>query len=533
MSKQKTTISPLFLLLGLFCLSSAAEESDSPVAEAPAIPADEFNRGTPKRSAHGLLAAVDDGDYETAAEYLDLDNLQGEASDLTGVQLSRQFSAAIRRADWVDVDELIDDPAGRSDDDLPDYRDSIGVVLIDGQEARLFMQKVLRSDGVAIWKVSNATVSLIPRFYANYSYPEFVEYLAVKMPAGAFLGYEYFKWLILLAAGLTAYALVYLIALAVRRGLGDPEAPSHRRVIRFIMIPFGIWALILTLNAVATWLGSGVTIDAWRKVSPLPILITVWMLFGLINLFRDIYANRMIGLGRPGAAGLLRPAANALKGLIVVFATLIYFDKLGFDITTVLAGLGVGGLAVALALQKPMEDVFGAFTLYTQQPIRLGDFCRIGSESGTIEEIGLRTTRVRTLANTLIAIPNAKLANEPIENISAREKIRYKSTLRLKYGTTPEQIRRVLGGIRDLLESHERILQEGHRVRFNEIADDALLVEALAYLDTTDFAEYLELAEGLNIRILEIVTAAGTSLSLPARTLYVEQGAGAGKVLPG
>jgi MscS family membrane protein len=210
---------------------------------------------------------------------------------------------------------------------------------------------------------------------------------------------------------------------------------------------------------------------------------------------------------------------------------LLYFDKLGFDITTVLAGLGVGGLAVALALQKPMEDVFGAFTLYTQQPIRIGDFCRIGNESGTIEEIGLRTTRVRTLTNTLIAIPNAKLANEPIENISAREKIRYRPILRLKYDTTPEQLRRVLDDIRELFGSHEKILPDSPRVRFNEIADDALLVEALAYLDTTDFAEFLGLAEDLNIRILEIVAEAGTSLALPASTLYVEQRAGA--AMPG
>jgi MscS family membrane protein len=174
-------------------------------------------------------------------------------------------------------------------------------------------------------------------------------------------------------------------------------------------------------------------------------------------------------------------------------------------------------------LQKPMEDVFGAFTLYTQQPIRVGDFCRVGTETGTIEEIGLRTTRLRTLANTLIAIPNARLANEPIDNISARQMIRYRPILRLRYDTTPEQMQQILSGIRDLLDSHEQILPDSQRVRFKEIADDALLIEANSYLNTTDWAMYLELAEGLNIRILEIVADAGTSLSLPAKTLHLEQ----------
>jgi MscS family membrane protein len=159
----------------------------------------------------------------------------------------------------------------------------------------------------------------------------------------------------------------------------------------------------------------------------------------------------------------------------------------------------------------------------------VGDFCRIGDTTGTIEEIGLRTTRIRTLANTLVAIPNGRLATEPIDNISSREKIWYRPILRLRYDTTPEQLRQILEGIRDLLGSHERVLQDNNRVRFKEIADDALLVEVYAYLATTDWAEYLELAEELNIRILEIVARAGTSLSLPARTLHVEQSDAAGR----
>ena len=170
-----------------------------------------------------------------------------------------------------------------------------------------------------------------------------------------------------------------------------------------------------------------------------------------------------------------------------------------------------------------MEDVFGAITLYTQQPIRVGDFCRIGTETGTIEEIGLRTTRLRTLANTLIAVPNARLANEPIDNISARSKILFRPTLRLKYDTSPEQLQSILDGIREMLGTHDRVLQDNHRVRFTNIADDALLIEVYAYVDTRDSAVYLELAEDLNMRILQIVARAGTTLSLPARTLHIEQ----------
>ncbi len=149
---QKTKFSCLLVLgLGLVSLQISAQDASSPAAGGPVIPVDEFDRGTPHRSAEGFIAAVDTGDYETAAEYLDLRNLRGEARELTGAQLARRLDVIIKRATWVDVDDLIDDPAGRSNDNLPDYRDSIGVVVDEGENIRLFMQRVPRDDGVFIW----------------------------------------------------------------------------------------------------------------------------------------------------------------------------------------------------------------------------------------------------------------------------------------------------------------------------------------------------------------------------------------------
>ncbi len=524
---KKTQLSQLLLVsLLVIGAQASAQEASAPATEEPVIVADELDRGTPQRSANGFLAMVDVGDYETAAEYLDLRNLRGEATELTGAQLARRFDVIISRATWVDVGVLVDDPAGRSNDNLPDYRDSIGVVLGGDKEHRLLMQKVPRGDGVSIWKISNATVSLIPSLYSTYGYPKIVEDLRRKLPNVIFLGYELFKWVTVIAVAVFVYVVVFLMALLIRRSLGNPKSPSHQRVFRFLTRPFGTWVVIISMNATAHSLGRGVTAETLQQISPLTIIVTVWVVFVGMNLARDIYSKHLERQGRIGSAVLLHPIGNALKFLIAVSAVLIYLDRLGVNITTVLAGLGVGGIAVALALQKPMEDVFGAVTLYTQQPIRVGDFCRIGSDMGTIEEIGLRTTRVRTVANTLIAIPNARLANEPIDNISARSSILYRPTLRLKYDTSPEQLQSVLDGVREMLGAHDRVLQDNHRVRFVEIADDALLIEAFAYLDTKVWSEYLELAEELNMRILEIIARAGTTLSLPARTLHIEQSDG-------
>lgn len=511
---------PALLLTGL---PASAQDNSAPPADSVVIPADDFDRGTPLRSAKGFMAAADEADYETAAEFLDLRNLRGEARNLTGVQLARRLFVIVNRANWVDIDELVDDPAGRGNDNLPDYRDSIGVVLDNDKDVRLLMQKVPRGDGVFIWKISNATVSIIPRLYATYGYPEWVEDLRRSLPNVTFLGFELFKWIIVFGVGILVYAAVFLVAILVRRLLGDPHTLAHRRVFRFLALPFGIWVVLISINAVATSLGRGVTAETMQQYTPVPILVTVWMMFVGINLLRDLYSSRLGRQDRPGGAVFLHPASNAIKLLISISAVLIYLDKLGINITTVLAGLGVGGIAVALALQKPMEDVFGAITLYTQQPVRVGDFCRIGNETGTIEEIGLRTTRIRTLANTVIAIPNARLASEPIDNISARKKILFRQVLRLRYDTTPEQLQQILADIRGLFSSHDKILQDNHRVRLTGIADDALLIELYAYLDTRDWSVYLELAEELTMKVLEIVSQAGTTLSLPARTLQIEQ----------
>ena len=520
---QKLHFSHLVLLtLGLACVPINAQDAGSQAADNPAIPADDFDRGTPHRSFEGFLAAAGMGDYETAAEYLDLRNLRGEASKLTGAQLARQFNVIVKRSDWVGIDELIDDPAGRSNDGLPDYRDSIGVILDEDKEVRLLMQKVPRGDGVSIWKISNATGSLIPSLYKRHGYPETVENLRRTLPDVSFLGYELFKWVVLLAVAVLTYGAVLLLATLVRRILDKWDSPSQQKVYRFLLIPFGTWVVIISVHATTTRLGRSITAADWEEVSPIPILVTVWVLYACLHVARDIYAAHLQEIGRPGALVLLQPAASAGKVIVAIIAIVIYLHKLGINVATLIAGLGVGGIAVALALQKPMEDMFGALTLYTQQPVRVGDFCRIGDCTGTIEEIGLRTTRIRTLAHTLVAIPNYRLVNEPIDNISARGNIRYRQILLLRYDTTPEQIRDVLEGIRELLSSHERVIQDDKRVRFNEFAKHSLSVEVNAYLTTTNWAEYLKLAEELNMGILEIISQTGTSLFMPVELLPVE-----------
>ncbi|MEM8766520.1 MAG: mechanosensitive ion channel family protein, partial [Pseudomonadota bacterium] len=234
-----------------------------------------------------------------------------------------------------------------------------------------------------------------------------------------------------------------------------------------------------------------------------------------VGFWRDAYAEYLSVRGREGSVALLRPLTSALRTIFLLFGTLVWLDNLGYQITALLTGLGIGGIAVALVLQKPLEDVLGAITLYTQQPIKLGDFGRFGDRTGTVEEISLRTTRIRTLDNTVIAVPNAHLAAEPIENYSARRKILYKPVLRLRNDTTSAQVEALADRIRALLADHDHVLEDAARVRFTTIGDEAIEVAVFAYLDTTDWPTFLEIAEALNLEILRHLEALEIRMVLP------------------
>jgi MscS family membrane protein len=210
------------------------------------------------------------------------------------------------------------------------------------------------------------------------------------------------------------------------------------------------------------------------------------------------------------------------KILVFLFAMLFWLNNAGVNITTVLAGLGVGGLAVALALQKPIEDMMGALSIFSQAPFRVGDLVKYRQILGIIEDIGLRTTRIRTLTNTVVSCPNAQIAYEEVENLSYRTKIRYWPTLRLRYDTRPSQLKNIRDQIVSLLEGHDEVHDEPVRVRFTAFDRDAVLVKVHSFLKTTEFTESLRIGEELNLGIMSIVEAEGARFALPGASIQIE-----------
>jgi MscS family membrane protein len=218
-----------------------------------------------------------------------------------------------------------------------------------------------------------------------------------------------------------------------------------------------------------------------------------------------------------------------MRILGVVFAVWVFLEGIeGFGISVVplIAGLGVGGLAVALAVRPTLENAIGGFILYADKPARVGDYCVFGNYRGTVEDIGLRSTRVRTLDDTIVTIPNAEFSQLQLENLSRRNKSLYRTTLQLRYETTSEQLRYVLTRLRETFLGHPKVSPDRLRIRFRNFGEYSLDVEIFAYIRTHDWSEYYAICEDLNLRVMDVINESGTGFAFPSHTTYFTRDAG-------
>jgi MscS family membrane protein len=246
-----------------------------------------------------------------------------------------------------------------------------------------------------------------------------------------------------------------------------------------------------------------------------------WLLMRLVNVVGEVAEQRLVDRGQQTAVPLVDPGRKVVKGVIFLIAFVAMLDNFGFNVTALVAGLGVGGIAVALAAQKSIENLFGGIMLYADRPVRVGDFCGFGGRTGVVEEIGMRSTRIRTLDRTLVTVPNAEFSSLQIENFAKRDFIRLATTLGLRYETTPEQLRHLLVELRRLLYAHPMVSNDPARVRFTGFGAYSLDVEITAYVTTSDWAEFLGVREDLYLRMMDLVEASGTGFAFPSQTLYV------------
>ena len=263
----------------------------------------------------------------------------------------------------------------------------------------------------------------------------------------------------------------------------------------------------------------------WAYVaSTLTIIGATWLCVRFIDIVFKLKERQL--LSSPNKISVLHLARKLFKIVVVISGTLFILYIANVNLTAVLTGLGVGGIAVAFAAQKTLENLFGGIMIASDQPIRVGDFCRAGDYKGTVEDVGLRSTRIRTLDRTVVSVPNGQLAVMSLENFTLRDKIWFHHTLQLRYETTSDQLRYILAEIRKLLYEHPKVESSSARVRFIGFGKSSLDLEVFAYVLETDYASFLPIQEDLLLRIMEIVETSGSGFAFPSQITYVARDAG-------
>jgi MscS family membrane protein len=520
-------LSAAALLFASGAVRAAEEAPPEPAAAKPAGPVDEFDRGTPRSAALSYLVASREGDYERAANYLQLGSVPKSQRARKGPALARQLKTVLDRELWVELDHLSEDPAGHTADGLPSNRDLVGVIDSEGGRVEILLDRVPRGDGVSIWKFSSQTVRKIPELYDEFGYGRLGEWLPPFFFESYFLEIQLWQWFGLLAVVLLAFLASWFVARAiislVRPAVARSATELDDRVLHAVIGPLRVLSgtlifygalPVLVLSIPAQKFFGNVT-----KVGAL--LAGTWLVLRLIDVFADVVEANLASRGDKETTTLIPLGRKTVKVVVVSLAILASLDSFGFDVTALIAGLGVGGLAVALAAQKTLENLFGGATLIADRPVQVGDFCRFGDKVGTVEEIGMRSTRIRTLERTIVTVPNAEFSSLQLENFGKRDMMKFSPRIGLLYATTPDQLRYVLVEIRKMLYAHPKISNDPARVRFVNFGDCSLDVDIFAYVDATDFSEYLGIAEDLNLRIMDIVAESGTGFAFPSNTTYL------------
>ena len=512
------------LCAGLFCCTLASAQP-SPVGSAPssvqpAAPVDLLGRTTPKGTVLGFLRAAHRGDDEAAAQYLNT-RLRGQAA----ATLAHQLFVVLDRRLPARLNELSDRPEGglpfltRPDEDL------VGSVISGSDKIDILVERVPQGKS-SVWLLSKETLDAIPdlfkevslvsidRFVPAYLVRTRVAQMALFEWFGLFLGLPF---LYLITSFLSRWLVTgagYVLRLLHRdSSLADPRFLSMP--VRLFLMALAIWWMLseVTLSLLSRQLWAGIA-------TILTIVSSAWLVIVLNRRGEQLVRQRLERTNNSGPKSILRLGRRAIDILAIFIGLLAVFHYFGVNTSAAVAGLGVGGIAVALAAQKTLENVIGGISIIFDRAVRIGDTLNVGTTMGTVESIGLRSTRIRTLDRTVVSVPNGQLANVQLENFSDRDKFWLHPTLCLQYETTAEMMQSVVEGIHHFLTLHPLLEQDSIRVRFFRFGAFSLDIEIVAYVMAESWPHFLQIQEDLFIQIMRIVEAAGTRIASSSQVLY-------------
>jgi MscS family membrane protein len=536
MKKLTFVLIACVFLLGLTPAPLAAQSATSLLqgktsTQEPTHPtADPLGRETPSGTVLGFLQTAQEGNYKTAAEYLQLSTQHRQSQ---GPPLAEKLKVLMDRSFEGRLRHLSTNPEGNPDYGTADQQ-TVGVFAYGDPDVPVVLVRVADPNSGKIWLFSSETLSKVPELYDIIEAHRVENKLPRSLVQNMFLGMPLWQWLALLAAVPVAVVIGWTVVLllAIPRLLwlkfrNRPNLQSYRHISTPLLISFSA----LAHRIIAHYFGLPLLTRLYygRLIGVLVSIGFFWFLLRVTSLIMQRLRVHAVSAGRVGTGTLIVLAERLLTAVVVTLAVLATLGILGFHLTTVLAGLGIGGIAIAFAAQKTLENLFGGVSVLADEVILVGDYCRFGDRTGTVEDISLRSTRVRTDARTELSIPNGALATMNIENFTRRDKILFNPVLAIRYETTADQLRYLLAEIRRLLYAHPKIENDGASIRFANFDNSSLRLEISGYVLTTDANEFNAIREDLLLRIMEIVEKSGSAFAFPSQTLYFSRDSGIDK----
>src|SRR3974390_3541338 len=520
------------LLLAPACVLAQIPGITSPASTTPAaqsaIPPDPLGRETPRGCVLGFIKAAQEEKYALASEYFEPARGRKHLTESDEEELASQLLAILNQRFGGPLDFLSRDPQGRLDDGLPPDQELLSSTV--GSDP-LPILLVRREDDQSrkLWYFSRQTLEKVPGAYDALSFPEMEKHIPEYLVQHRFLAMPFWQWLAILLCMPVALVAARLITLILELGLRysrkvRPAPPGPIDPVRRIGPLTFIVALLLHYSWVA-YIGTSLLYRLYyRRIIWICIAIGFyWMLtrvtraiaarLGASLSSRGLYAERSI-------VSLMR---RFVEVTIFVFVLLVGIRGLGFDVSTALAGLGIGTLALGLGAQKTFENMFGGVSVLFDKVIQVGDVVKVNGQVGVVEDIGLRSTRLRTPERTVLSVPNGTMATAILESLRFRDKFLCQQVIRLRYELSPDHVRYVLERIRQLMRENNRLEESSARVRFIRFSENSLDVEIFCYILESDYNIFLEAQEALLLSIMDELEKAGAVLALPSQTTYVTQ----------
>ena len=315
-----------------------------------------------------------------------------------------------------------------------------------------------------------------------------------------------------------------LVTLITLKWVKKTKTTLDDEILYVLQRPIAFGMIILGFNVAFSFLtfSESFTMMISQTMSTLTIILVAWVIYRIIKLFES--SNELIAkrFKTDNGITLAKLLLTILKVIVIIIAGMNILSTWGINITGFVASLGLVGMAFALAAKDTASNFFGSMVIFTDQPFKVGDWIKTPDVEGTIEHIGIRSTKVRTFAQALVSVPNGNLANAAILNWSEMGKRRIKMTLGLTYGTTAAQMRQILQEMRELLQNDDDIHQQTIFIHFTEFQDSALGIFCYFFTKTTHWGEYMQVKERINLELMEIVEKNGAAFAFPSQSLYVE-----------